>query len=293
MINKIETIFQSNRVFIFLVIFRWASLIPALLTLNETNTLLPPLLVFILALAVNGVVSFFNRPLNKLVIDSPILLGADLLFSAFILAVSGGSHSPYYLYALSPLLAGALFFQVRGALMASLIFMPLYILANLFSQTPSDNIVLASQLAGIWMLPLLFAYPSTLLKSVNQTTAELSAAHRQLEILHDLTVLLQAAPDLISVQERVLGAVVTDLGFSKAVVAMVDPSREEIGGWLVYPPDDSFPQTKPLPSNLKTAKSSRRCSTATISPPKIKPSSTTHNSTTGSTRINGSSCRFI
>ncbi len=247
MINKIETVFQSNRVFIFLVIFRWASLIPALLTINETNTLLPPLLVFILALAANGIISFFNKPLNKLVINSPILLGVDLLFSAFIPAVSGGSHSPYYLYALSPLLAGALFFQVRGALMASLIFTPLYILANLFSRTPPDNIVLASQFAGIWLLPLLFAYPATLLKSVNQTTAELSAAHRQLEILHDLTVLLQAAPDLISVQERVLGAVVTDLGFSKAVVAMVDPSHEEIGGWLVYPPDDSFPQTKPLP----------------------------------------------
>jgi signal transduction histidine kinase len=57
---------------------------------------------------------------------------------------------------------------------------------------------------------------------------------------------LQAAPDLISVQERVLGAVTADLGFAKAVVATVDPAREEIGGWMVYPRDDSFPQVKPL-----------------------------------------------
>ena len=247
MITRVESIFRSNRVFIFLVIYRWVSLIPALLMLGKTNALIHPLLVLALALAINGIVALFNRPLNRMVIEKPIFLSIDLLFSAFILAISGGSHSPYYLYALSPLLAGAFFFQVRGALTASLLFTPLFIFANTYNpQTPSDVIVMATQLSGIWLLPLLFAYPSTLLKSVNQATDELSAAHRQLEIIHDLTVLLQAAPDLISVQERVLGAVVTDLGFSKAVVAMVDPTHEEIGGWLVYPREDSFPQTKAL-----------------------------------------------
>ena len=68
-----------------------------------------------------------------------------------------------------------------------------------------------------------------------QKHENLATAHRQLEIIHDLTMLLQSAPDLISVQERVLGAVTTELGFSKAVVALVDPAYEELGGWLVYP----------------------------------------------------------
>jgi signal transduction histidine kinase len=45
----------------------------------------------------------------------------------------------------------------------------------------------------------------------------------------------------------VLGAVTADLGFSKAVVALVDPAREELGSWLVYPPEESFPQTKSFP----------------------------------------------
>jgi signal transduction histidine kinase len=86
-----------------------------------------------------------------------------------------------------------------------------------------------------------------LLKAVKKSNEDLANVHRQLEIIHDLTVLLQAAPDLISVQERVLGAVTTELGFSKAIVALVDPAREELGGWLVYPHEESFPQTKPLP----------------------------------------------
>ena len=247
MIKRVEQVFLTNRVFLFLVLFRWASLVPVLFTLRESASGWSPAFVLLLALLVNVTISVFNRPLNKLVLDFPALLGVDLIFSTFLLAVSGGTDSAYYFYALSPLLAGAFFFQMRGALGTSLLFTPLFILANAFASSSSDAITIASQIAGIWLVPLLFAYPSTLLKSINQTTEELSAAHRQLEIIHDLTVLLQAAPDLISVQERVLGAVTTDLGFSKAVVAMVDPAHEELGGWMVYPSDNSFPQTKALP----------------------------------------------
>jgi signal transduction histidine kinase len=154
---------------------------------------------------------------------------------------------------------------MRGALTASFAFTPLYLLSNYFGSQSTNSqaelVVSLTQLAGIWLIPILFAYPSTLLKDISQaredlTTARdelarkhenLSVAHRQLEIIHELTVLLQAAPDLISVQERVLGAVTTDLGFSKAVVALVDPAREELGGWLVYPRDEFFPAVETLP----------------------------------------------
>ncbi|HLO13889.1 MAG TPA: GAF domain-containing sensor histidine kinase [Anaerolineales bacterium] len=217
-----------------------------------------------IAIAGNVIISILNRSLNRLVIDHPAALGVDLLFSAGILAVSGGTHSPYYLYALSPLLAGAFFFQVRGALLGALVFTPLYLFSNYFGTQTGialDRTALFTQLTGIWLIPILFAYPSTLLKDINRAREELSnardelaqkhenleTAHRQLEIIHDLTVLLQAAPDLISVQERVLGAVTTDLGFSKAVVALVDPALQELGGWLVYPAEESFPSVKPLP----------------------------------------------
>jgi len=225
--------------------------------------------VFVIAFLTNLTILFVNRQLNRLVVAHPTLLGVDLVFSAGILAFSGGANSPYYLYALSPLLAGAFFFQMRGAVTVASIFTPLYLLSNYFgAQTlnvQTELVVSMTQIAGIWLIPILFAYPSTLLKDINQAREELTGArdelaqkhenlataHRQLEIIHDLTVLLQAAPDLISVQERVLGAVTKDLGFSKAVVALVDPAQEEIGSWLVYPKDDSFPSVEKLP--LKSA----------------------------------------
>lgn len=263
MFAKLVKFLHPGRIFTFLVAFRWAALVPGLITLgiaDQTAQLLPPLLVLGVALLVNLFISLINRQLNRLVIDHPTLIGIDLLFGAAILAVSGGAHSPYYLYALSPLLAGAFFFQMRGALAMSALFTPLYFIG--ISLTPQTDIVnIISQVAGIWLMPILFAYPSILLKDINQAREELAAArdelagkhenlvtaHRQLEIIHDLTVLLQSAPDLLSVQERVLGAVTTDLGFSKAVVALVDPAHQELGGWLVYPREATFPVIKPLP----------------------------------------------
>jgi len=267
MLSKLETFFHPNRVFPFLVLFRWASLLPALLTLNDLPSVpFSPLTVFGVALFANLIISLFNRPLNRFVAQYPFLLAIDLVFSAAVLAVSGGSHSPYYLYALSPLLAGAFFFQMRGALAVAVIFTPLYLVSNyfgtqMFDSHPSDSAVLMTELAGLWLIPILFAYPSVLLKAINQARDELSAArdelsekhnnltaaHRQLRVIHELTVLLQAAPDLISVQQRVLGAVTTGLGFRKAVVGLVDPAREEMGDWLLHPVNSSFPKIAPLP----------------------------------------------
>jgi signal transduction histidine kinase len=271
MLSRIETLFHPTRIFPFLVFFRWASIIPALPILVQGDRGNPSLpfsslwILLVVALA-NIVISIFHRPLNRLVAERPPIMATDLLFCATILAVSGGSHSPYYLYALSPLLAGAFFFQMRGALGTAAAFNLLYLAADLAAHRlanlqPSESVTLITQLAGIWLIPILLAYPSVLLKEINRARDELSAArdqlaekhenlataHRQLKVIHDLTVLLQAAPDLISVQQRVLGAVTTGLGFRRAVVGVVDPGREEMGGWMLYPVNSSFPSVPPLP----------------------------------------------
>lgn len=271
MLSKIETFFRSERIFPFLVAFRWASLIPALPILIQKDGMATPsffsaLWIFLIVILANAIVSVFNRSLNRLVTERPLAMGIDLLFCAFILAVSGGSRSPYYLYALSPLLAGAFFFQMRGALGTAASFTPLYLTSDFIAHRltdlqPSGSVTLITQLVGIWLIPVLLAYPSVLLKEIERARDELSTArdelaekhenlaiaHRQLRVIHDLTVLLQAAPDLISVQQRVLGAVTTGLGFRRAVVGVVDPEREEMGGWMVYPVNSSFPSIDPLP----------------------------------------------
>ena len=269
MCKKVQSIFRASGIFTFLVIFRWASLLPAIILFasdshRDSPEVLSPILALAIAVLANAIITSFNHPLNQFVINHPSAIGLDLLFCGAMLAISDGYRSPYYLYALSPLLAGAFFFQARGAIVGSVIFTPLFILAGTLGMrvhSTMDAVALMTQLAGVWLIPILFAYPSILLKDINQAREDLSkarddlaqkhenleTAHRQLEIIHDLTVLLQAAPDLFSVQERVLGAVTIDLGFSKSVVALVDPALEELGGWLVYPAEESFPSSKPLP----------------------------------------------
>jgi signal transduction histidine kinase len=258
--------FSSGRVFSFLLAYRWAALAPALWLLLQTGSgsgaagTLPAALLFGLVVLVNSILTWASGPLNRWVVRFPLLLAVDLVFSAGILYLSGGLHSPYYLYALSPLLASAFFFQTRGALAAAAAFTPLYVAGDFIGQSslalrPAESAAIFTQVAGIWLIPLLFAYPSTLLKEITQAREELGAArdeltrkhenlataHRQLEIIHDLTVLLQSAPDLVSVQQRVLGALTTDLGFPRALIGVVDPAREEIGNWQVYPADESLP----------------------------------------------------
>jgi hypothetical protein len=122
MSDRQVTFVHANRTFAFLVAYRWAALLPALWMLFETGGLadflhlISPLTVFAVSAVLNLGITVFHRPLNRLVMRFPLLLGADLVFCAGVLALSGGSRSPYYLYALSPLLMGALLFQLRGAL---------------------------------------------------------------------------------------------------------------------------------------------------------------------------------
>jgi signal transduction histidine kinase len=272
MFAKLEALFSSSRVFLFLVTFRWLSSFMAALVLfvlpDETQiaTFLPSLWTFLLIILVNLFISLFIRFLNRLVIEHPLVIGIDLVFGAFILAISGGSYSPYYLFALSPLLAGAFFFQVRGAVASATAFTFLYLLADFVAHRipelpPAESVTLVTHLAGIWLLPMLLAYPAVLLQKIKQAHDELAlardqlaaehkhlaAAHQRLRIIHDLTVLLQASPDIDSVQKCVLDTMTTRLGFQRVLMALVDPMHEELGHWVLSPDHSSFPATEALP----------------------------------------------
>jgi len=233
---------------------------------TQIATFLPSLWTFLLIIFINLFVSLFVRPLNQLVVEYPFVIGIDLLFGAFVLTISGGSYSPYYLFALSPLLASAFFFQVRGAVASAATFTFLYLLADFLAHRvpelpPAQRVTLVTHLAGIWLLPLLLAYPAVLLQKIKHAYDELAlardelaaehkhltAAHRQLRIIHDLTVLLQASPDIGAVQKCVLDTITARLGFRSVLIALVDPIHEELENWALSPAQASFPVVESLP----------------------------------------------
>ena len=59
-----------------------------------------------------------------------------------------------------------------------------------------------------------------------------SRAYHDLTVLHDLTATLHDAADSEAVQEEVLAAVTARLGFTRAVIGVVDEEQEVITGWL-------------------------------------------------------------
>src|SRR3989304_3839170 len=108
-----------RRVFGLLVLFRWLSLLPPLFVLLSADPTAHTALALAAAALSNAIVTLIPVRLNRLIRQWPPALGVDLAFCAGMLALTGGWRSPYFLFALSPLLAGAFFFRLRGALISA------------------------------------------------------------------------------------------------------------------------------------------------------------------------------
>lgn len=283
--------YQRN-VFNLIVAYRWASLIPALFLLvgggaangAGLEARWGGVAVLGVVIAVNAVISLFSRRLNQLLVQRPYLLALDLLFTAALLALSGGLNSPYYLYALNPLMAGAFFFQVRGGLLAALVFTPLYLAAGLIGSQAAlssrQESAAITQLMGIWLIPVVVGYLSFLLDRLHKAHNDLVAAqselqaqndslratHQQLKTIYDLTVMLQAAPDVKSVQDQVLSAAIQAYGFGRAALGLVAPEGQSVEAWVLQsrtatdnlaakiPPLEAPGEVPPLAQALKTGR---------------------------------------
>jgi signal transduction histidine kinase len=225
-----------RRVFTYLILFRWLSLIPPLLTLFINDQKGLSTFMLLIAVSINALFSLFHRQLNQILHRRAWLLIIDLSLVAGLVAMTGGWRSPYYLYALSPLLAAAYFFQLRGAVLATTSFLPLYLAGVLVTATlndiPLDWLAIITAVVGSYLISGVFGYASTLISRLRATRDDLTHAHRDLEVIHDLTISLQSAADVKEVQERVLEAVTMNLGFKRAVVGLVDQEKNIISGWL-------------------------------------------------------------
>ncbi|HRV96059.1 MAG TPA: histidine kinase [Anaerolineae bacterium] len=264
------------RIALFLLAYRWISLFIVIWLFQITPaTYAAPVIsvaVLVTAIIITSLITLFHQPLKRIILEDPFFLGVDIFSVAVILTLSGVTESPYTLYALSPLLAAAFFFHMKGALWAAGGFTFLY-LATLFlgNQTYPITVephLLINQLAGLWLVTILFGSLSELLKQLQNThnqlaearddltrqngelasardhlsqqNAELAVAHHQLEIIHDLTLMLQGASDIKSAQQRVLRAVTEELGFSQAIVGLVNPATSRLEHWQMRPANDEL-----------------------------------------------------
>jgi len=253
----------------FLLVYRWVSLVPAVWLFVSTKgpvTLdLTSIFLLVIAVSVTLLVTLVERfSRHYSVFRTPLLLGLDLVFMSTLLALSGASSSLYTFHALSPLLAGAFFFHLQGALLVTGSFTIFYLLTLItFRQIYPVTIEwsqIFTQLAGAWLVTVMFGSLSLLLRQLPQVqdalintyndltrrNAELAETHRHLGAIQDLTLSLQSS-DSQSVQQRLLKAVTKELDFPKAVIGLVNSATHRLEEWQAYPPFDDQDTTASLP----------------------------------------------
>ena len=251
-----ETILNTpaiqHRLFSFLLIYRWLTLTPALWLLFSATGPATLSYALVILLVITGGITLIIT-LNRPVLKHPLFLAGDVLVIALLLSLSGAGYSHFSFYALSPLLAAAYFYQRRGLVVTGGTFTLFYLAALLaippqITSTEELQVILI-QLAGLWLLPFLFEYPVTLLNRVSQAYNTLITAHdrlndqntrlvtdlHQLEMMQELTLFLQGAPDRQTVQQRLLKAVTENLGFAQAIAGLSHPTLQRLEAWQSHP----------------------------------------------------------
>jgi signal transduction histidine kinase len=245
---------RNENVFLFLLGYRWFSLVPPVLALWLEPQQSPiGIIIFAAAVCNNLILTAFHPRLNRLVIQHPLSLSLDLLIVTALIGLSGGTHSPYYLFALSPILAAAFFFQMRGGLMTAGGMAGLYLLAVVVAKfvggIPQDSLMGLTQVVSFLLIASTFGYSSIILKRLREASAALATAHeelllknaslergnRELQSIHALALTMQSSSiDVYDVQERVLTTITGELGFERAMLGLVEPDSDILIGWLTH-----------------------------------------------------------
>ncbi len=240
--NWLTRAVEGHSVLLFLIGYRWLALLPPLLSLFFAPATDSNRLIFLAAFADNLFLTALHPLVNRLVTRVPFVFATDLLFVTLLLALTGGSGSPYYLLALSPLLASAFFFQMRGALITASVFTFFYLGALVARVAAFDALQTVTQIASFYLIAILLGYSSILFERIQrdrallaQNNATLERTNRELQSIHNLALLMQSsAIDVADVQEIILTTITNDMGFERAMLATVDRERNVLIGWLTH-----------------------------------------------------------
>jgi len=185
-----------RQVFRLLVLYRWLSVVPVLLALAAGEWSRGPYLGLVGAVALNLAVTLGGGLLNDALQRRPWLLLVDMGLCAGLIWLSGGWDSPFYLYSLGPILAAAFFFRWRGALLTAAGMAALFVPGGLLPLARGGSFPdLTVQLVGYFLIAGTFGYATTLLAGLQASHADLDRVHRDLAVIHNLTVALVDADD--------------------------------------------------------------------------------------------------
>lgn len=205
---------RDENILLFLLGVRWLSLLPPVLgaLAPDAHSTVFEWLVLAAAISANAALSIGHRWLDRQLLRHPYLLSVDLLLAATFLALTGGPQSPYGLYALAPLLAGAFFFEMRGGLLAALALSAFYVPLLIFAPRPFAPVSVLEQVMGFFLIALMFGYPAVLLRRLKSANEELQHAQ---EDISRATALAALGKTVAHVSHEVRNPLVTVGGFAR------------------------------------------------------------------------------
>jgi signal transduction histidine kinase len=180
--------------FLSLLLGRWLVLLPPAVTLlHHQQHPARNVWVFGAALSSNVMLSLWHRDINRHLVRHPWLLGLDMLLVATCIALTGGTQSPYFFYATTPLLAASFFFRIRGGLLAALVFTPLYLGAAVFALRMGsgtfDGVEAFAEVLSFYGIALVFGYSAVLLERLRIASLRLQRTQEELSRAETLAVL--------------------------------------------------------------------------------------------------------
>lgn len=218
---------EQENVFLLLLATRWLSLLPPAIALFLPHRgKLLPLLVFIAAIGSNLLLSLFHPQLNRVLKRQPLALGFDLVLVVTFIALTGGTESPYSFYALTPMLAAAFFFYIRGGLLAVSAIIPVYLLGVWFSHSVMgdklDVVEAIGRILNSYLITLIFAFLSLLLERMHTTTADLQRTQDELARVETLAAMGKLAAFL---SHEIRNPLATLGGFARRIARAKDDPR--------------------------------------------------------------------
>lgn len=226
-----------------LIGYRWISLLLPLIWLlipRPVGTSVGEWLALAVAAGLTLTLTLSAATANRLLLQFPWLLGLDLALSVVLVAYTGVERSPYYLYSLAPILAAAFFFEVRGGVLAGAGYSLLYLLALLLPHSATADVMAAvGQFISFFLIGAIFGYPARLLQQLETThhqleqkNAELSQRNRDLNLVRELSLVMQSSKDPAELQESVLRGLIHELSYQRAVIGLYDESLDALSSWI-------------------------------------------------------------
>jgi signal transduction histidine kinase len=224
-LRRLSRAIRDENVLLFLLAMRWMSLLPPLLAFYTRSQPYSALYgVFAIALLNNLALSIFHPRINAAVTRAPWLLGFDMMLAASFVARTGGTTSPYELYMFTPVLAASFFFGMRGGFLAAMCYTPMYLAAlvharDLFGPLAFNVQEALTEVLSFYLVAIVFAYPTVLLRRLRAATAQLQNAQQELNRVETLAAMGRMAAHL---SHEIRNPLSTIGGFARGILKKSD-----------------------------------------------------------------------